>query len=175
MFNQRHIFVSCRLIILGIMSLAGLSCDGPSHSAPPKPPASKASDKSDQPKVMLHEYVTIFGILVTPDSDAIDPKLARYERQLREIEPGCGFKLRAVLSKRIGPDEELTCEMGDGIKASTVLLGVERYGKVRIRFSLNVNGRTEFNSVVTTPTNQLFFCKKMLDSGERLLIGVGAR
>jgi hypothetical protein len=162
--------------MLGLASLMGVSCNGGSDKpASASPGQTKSSAKLDAPKVILYETVTIFGIALTSEPEALDPKLARFENDLRRQYPGNGFKLRAVQSKRLGPDETLTCDMGSGVVASTELVGVERNGKVQLKFSLTVNGRTELKSVITTPTNQLFFCEKKLANGDRLLIGIGAR
>ena len=45
--------------------------------------------------------VTLFAVIAVPGSNAIDPKLAGIELQLRKLLPGHGFKLLDVRSKRL--------------------------------------------------------------------------
>jgi hypothetical protein len=120
--------------------------------------------------------VTLFGVIAVPGSSAIDPKLAGIEPQLRRLLPGHGFKLLDVRSKRLHEGESIRCDLGSGWTASTDLEQVlDQNGKVELRCRLFQNDVPQFDTRVATPPNQLFFCDRMINNGNRLLIGVGAR
>jgi hypothetical protein len=120
--------------------------------------------------------VTVFGIVATPDSAAIDPKLKAIAPQLRRLLPKHGFKLLDVQSKRLVTGQAVTCDLGSGFTSSTTLMQpLDPNGKVVLRCEILENGTSQLATLVATPPNQLFFCDKMLPSGSRLLIGVGAR
>jgi hypothetical protein len=90
--------------------------------------------------------------------------------------PGHGFKLLDVQSKRVEAKQSVTCELGNGYKAETVLVrSLDENGKVQLRCTLKSNGEPEFSTLVKTPENQLFFYERSLKDGTRVLIGVGAR
>jgi hypothetical protein len=161
---------SLRFAIVGLALVGGLLV----LAATDDKARSKSTDAAR--KLVPHEQVTIFGIELTSDPKTIDPKLVRFENELRKFKPGHGFKLLDVKSQRLGPKESLTCDMGGGVEATTELLGVDKEtGKLQFKFALVVDGRTELAAKVTTPPNQLFYCEKKLPNGERLLIGIGAR
>jgi hypothetical protein len=120
--------------------------------------------------------VTLFAIIATPGSTMIDPKLAAIQPQLRKLLPGHGFKLLDVQSKRLLAGESVQCDLGHGLNASTVLIQpLDPNGKIELRCTLMLNAVVQFDTRVATPSNQLFFCDRLLDDGTRLLIGVGAR
>ncbi len=120
--------------------------------------------------------VTLFGIMATPGSMAIDPKLASVSGQLRRLLPNHGFKLLDVRNKRLQPGQAVVCSLGDGFAAETRLVQVlDASGKVQLRCELRWQEQPQFATLVTTPPNQLFFCEKRLNNGSRILIGVGAR
>jgi hypothetical protein len=120
--------------------------------------------------------VTLFGIVATPGSRAIDPKLASVSGQLRRLLPDHGFRLLDVRTKRLRPGQSVACELGDGFVAETSLVKVlDANGKIQLRCELRWNDQQQFATLVTTPPNQLFFCEKRLNDGSRILIGVGAR
>lgn len=120
--------------------------------------------------------VTLFAIIATPSSNAIDPKLAAIKGQLRTLLPGHGFKLVDVASKRLRAGGSIRRELGRGLAASTTLVRpLDENGKVELRCALLLDEAIQFDTRVATPPNQLFFCDRMLDDGTRLLIGVGAR
>ena len=120
--------------------------------------------------------VTLFGVIAVPGSNAIDPRLAGIELQLRKLLPGHGFKLLDVRSKRLHIGEAIRCDLGSGWTASTDLLQpLDENGKVELGCTLLLNEVVQFETRVATPPNQLFFCDRMIDNGRRLLIGVGAR
>jgi len=120
--------------------------------------------------------VTVFAILATPDPEAIDPRLASVNSQLRKVLPDHGFKLLDVKSKRIEATQSVTCDLGNGYKAETVLVRpLDENGKVQLRCNLSQQGTQEFSTLVKTPINQLFFYERSLKDGSRVLIGVGAR
>jgi hypothetical protein len=130
--------------------------------------ASAAADDARQ--------VTLFGIVAMPNSTAIDPKLVQIADQLRKVKPNHGFKLLEVRSKRLAATESVACDLGNGYVAATELVKpLDLNGKVQLRCTLSRFGDVLFNTLVTTPPNQLFFCDKPLDDGTRLLIGIGAR
>ncbi len=120
--------------------------------------------------------VTLFAIIATPGINAIDPKLAGIEAQLRKLLPNHGFKLLDVRSKRLRTGESVECDLGSGWTASTDLVQpLDQNGKVELHCRLWQNAVVQFDTRVATPPNQLFFCDRMIDNGGRLLIGVGAR
>jgi len=120
--------------------------------------------------------VTLFAIIATPGSNAVDPKLAAIAPQLRKLLPGHGFKLLEVRSKALRAGQTIRCELGNGLTASTVLVRpLDENGKIELRCALRLNEVSQFDIPVATPPNQLFFCDRMLDDGTLLLIGVGAR
>ena len=120
--------------------------------------------------------VTVFAILATNDPAAIDPRLASVKSQLGKVLPGHGFKLLVVESKRIEATQSVTCDLGNGYKAETVLVRpLDENGKVQLRCNLSQQGIKEFSTLVKTPINQLFFYQRTLKDGSRVLIGVGAR
>jgi hypothetical protein len=120
--------------------------------------------------------VTLFAIIATPGSGELDPKLAGIEEQLRKLLPGHGFKLLDVRSKRLLTGESLRSDLGNGATASADLVQpLDANGKVELHCRLVQNGDVQFDTLVTTPPNQLFFCDRLLAGGQRLLIGVGAR
>lgn len=120
--------------------------------------------------------VTVFAILATNDPAAIDPRLASVNSQLRKVLPGHGFKLLDVESKRVEATQSVTCDLGNGYKAETVLVRpLDENGKVQLRCNLFQQGIKEFSILVNTPINQLFFYERSLKDGTRVLIGVGAR
>ncbi len=120
--------------------------------------------------------VTLFGIVATPGSRAIDPKLASVSGQLRRLLPDHGFRLLDVRTKRLRPGQSVACELGDGFVAETSLVKVlDANAKIQLRCELRWNDQQQFATLVTTPPNQLFFCEKRLNDGSRMLIGVGAR
>jgi hypothetical protein len=81
-----------------------------------------------------------------------------------------------VRSKRLRAGQSVGCDLGQGLVASTTLVRpVNENGKVELHCVLSANGIAQFNTLVTTPPNQLFFCDQMRDDGTRLLVGVGAR
>ncbi len=90
--------------------------------------------------------------------------------------PGHGFKLLGVESKRLEAMQSVTCDLGRGYKAETVLVRpLDENGKVQLRCNLSRLGTKEFSTLVKTPVNQLFFYERSLKDGARVLIGVGAR
>jgi hypothetical protein len=120
--------------------------------------------------------VTLFAIVAKPGSNAIDPKLAKIAPQLRKLLPGHGFKLLDVQSKSLGAGESVRSDLGGGLIASTALIRpLNENGKVELRCLLTQDGIAQFDTLVATPPNQLFFCDRMRADGTRLLIGVGAR
>jgi hypothetical protein len=121
-------------------------------------------------------YVTIFGIVATPNDATIDPKLAAIAPQLRRLLPNHGFTLLDVKSKRLVTGQAVTCNLGNGFTASTMLMQpLDPNGKVQLRCEILENMVPQLATLVATPPNQLFFCDKMLPTGSRLLIGIGAR
>jgi hypothetical protein len=120
--------------------------------------------------------VTVFGIIASTSRTTIDPKLDPIASQLRKLEPGHGFRLRAVTSERLAAGGHLKTALGDGLEARVSLVELDAPGgKLRLGFDLVRQGQVEYRTTVVTPPNQLFFCEKPLPGGDRLLIGVGAR
>jgi hypothetical protein len=120
--------------------------------------------------------VTVFGIIALPNTEAIDPKLEKIEIQLRKLLPNHGFKLIEVKSKRLMAGQVVRCDLGGGWTISTVLIEpLDADGKVQLKCDLLLNKVTQFETLVSTPPNQLFFCDRVRADGSHLLIGIGAR
>jgi len=120
--------------------------------------------------------VTLFGIVATPGSAMVDPKLKTIAPELRKYWPNYGFKLLEVQSRRLTVGQSLTCQKLGAFAAQTSLLvPVDANGKVQLRFELEEGGVLQMATIVTTPPNQPFFFDKPLPNGSRLLIGIGAR
>lgn len=120
--------------------------------------------------------VTMFGILATPGSTSVDPKLSTLAPQLRKLMPNHGFTLLEVQSKRLSPGKKVACQKLNGYSAEATLMDVlDVNGKVDLRFALGAAGQMQSATIVSTPPNQLFFFDKPLSDGSRLLIGIGAR
>jgi hypothetical protein len=120
--------------------------------------------------------VTVFGIIATPDSQAIDPKLEAIEPQLHKLLPNHGFKLLDVKSKRLQAGQAVRCNLGHGYTVSTTLIQpLDDESKVRLKCDLLLNEVVRFETLVSTPPNQLFFCDRILGDGSHLLIGIGVR
>ncbi|HWU37561.1 MAG TPA: hypothetical protein VN203_07885, partial [Candidatus Acidoferrum sp.] len=148
----------------------GQTVDGP--GAAPDQAQPKLKSSADE----TARQVTVFAILATADPAAIDPRLASVNSQLRKVLPGHGFKLLDVRSKRIEATQSVTCDLGNGYKAETILVRpLDENGKVQLRCNLSQQGTKEFSTLVKTPINQLFFYERSLKDGTRVLIGVGAR
>ena len=125
---------------------------------------------------VLGRQVTVFGVLATPKGKTIDPKLKPVEDQLKKLLPNHGFKLVKIESKRLNTGEILPCDLTSGFVASSQLVqAIDPNGKVQLRVGLSYNGVVQYQSLVSTPPNQIFFCDKQLPNGERLVIGIGAR
>ena len=136
------------------------------------PPGPDADDPAGR-------QVTLFAVVANANDSRIDPRLVKVSSQLKKLLPGHGFRLLAVQTKRLtvgqGP---LTCDLGDGVTAATTLVNaLDDNGKVQLRCAVLAGPAqtTQLETTVSTPPNQLFFCEKTLPSGQRLLIGVGAR
>ncbi|HEV3121613.1 MAG TPA: hypothetical protein VGY53_06910, partial [Isosphaeraceae bacterium] len=54
--------------------------------------------------------VTLFGILATPGSNTIDPRLNSIAPELKRYWPNYGFKLLEVQSRRLMVGQSLTCQ-----------------------------------------------------------------
>jgi hypothetical protein len=135
---------------------------------PGRLPAQVADDPARQ--------VTLFGVLASPGDRKIDPKLAKIEPQLRKLLPNHGFRLLDVRSKRLTSGKTVGCDLESGFTAeATLLQPTDANGKVQLRCAIRWNDEVQLETVVATPPNQLFFCDKKVDGGNRLLIGVGAR
>ncbi len=154
----------CKVGPLLLILLAGWT-----GSAHPLPLVAQTDDEPGR-------QVTLFAVLATPDSQKVDPKLARVQGQLRKLLPGYGFKLLDVQSKRLHANESIKCDLKQGLVAATTLIHpIDENGKVVVRCVLAQNEIATFDTMVATPPNQLFFCDRPLADGSRLLIGVGAR
>jgi hypothetical protein len=147
-----------------------------SAPAPAPPPTSTPPEDSPVPAPAPARQVTVFGVVATPHDRRTDPKLAKVEAQLRKLEPGHGFRLMDVQSKRLTTGRSVDCDLGDGYTARVRLRRpADDNGKVQLRCTVSRGRDLLLETVVTTPPNQLFFCDKALDNGTRLLIGIGAR
>jgi hypothetical protein len=137
---------------------------------------SRAEGNADPNREIVRQ-VTVFAILGTPKSKAVDTNLATIQAQLSRLLPNHGFKLLDAQSARIVADESVECELGHGYTAETTLVRpIDEDGKVQLRCELSLDGELQFSATVRTPIDQLFFCERpFLTDGSRLLIGVGVR
>lgn len=124
--------------------------------------------------------VTIFGVLATPiqgqGQGQDDPKLKDVLPQLKALLPGHRFKLRKVESKRVAVGESVSCDLGDGFVATSQLVNpLDLNGKVQLRFDFSAGGFPQYQTVVSTPPNQVFYVNRMLANNDRLIVGIGAR
>ena len=121
--------------------------------------------------------VTVVGIVATPGDPYLDPRLRGIAPRLRTMLPNHGFRLLDVKSRRMAAGETLACDLKlDGFEATTSMVQpLDVNGKVQLRVGLNQNEQVQFQTVVSTPPNQIFFCDRPIRGGARLLIGVGAR
>jgi hypothetical protein len=121
--------------------------------------------------------VTVFAVLATRNAPTVDPRLSsNVKAQLHKILPEHGFKLLDVQSKNIEVNQCLTCDLGGGYTAETVLVkSLDENGKVQLRCNVALDKVPRFTTLVKTPVNQLFFYERSLKNGSRMLIGVGAR
>lgn len=120
--------------------------------------------------------VTIFGVLATPGGNTVDPKLKPIAAQLQKLLPNHSFKLLKLESRRITPTQSVPCDLGDGFTTEAqLLLPFDTNGKVQMKLDLSFQGTSQYQTIVITPPDQIFFVDKMLGNGSRLIIGVGAR
>lgn len=126
--------------------------------------------------ITLGRQVTLFGVLATPGTGKDDPKLKEILPQLRMLLPGHSFKLLKVESKRVISGQSVICDLGGNFVAGTQLLNpIDPNGKIQMRFELAYGGVNQYKTDVSTPPGQIFYVNRMLPSGERLIIGIGAR
>ncbi len=165
--GYRWVLAGLALAVVGLFTLRGSDL-GPVRAGIEPRGALSADD--------LARQVTVFAILATPRSTVVDPRLDKIETQLRKVLPDHGFKLLDVQSRRIEVSQSVTCDLGNGYKAETVLVrSLDENGKVQLRCTLALKGKPEFSTLVKTPVNQLFFYERSLKDGNRVLVGVGAR
>lgn len=136
------------------------------------PASARAQGMPQQPA----RQVTVFGVLATPGQGQDDPKLKEVLPQLKSLLPGHSFKLVKVASKRVVAGESVACDLGGGFAASSQLINpADDNGKVQLRFDFRVGGFPQYQTIVSTPPNQVFYANRMLDDGRRLIVGIGAR
>jgi hypothetical protein len=163
---------SVPVLVLGMGKRVGLGFT----LDPPKAGQAPAQQDLKSSADATARQITEFAIQATPGPSTVDPRLGSIRAQLRKVLPGHGFKLLDVESKRIEVRQSVTCELGNGYKAETVLVRpIDDAGKVHLRCTLSRNGTAEFSTLVKTPVNQLFFYERSLADGTKVMIGVGAR
>jgi len=134
------------------------------------------ADVNAEPDDDLAQQVTVFAIIATPGTKTVDSNLLTIRPQLDRLMPRHGFKLLDSQSKRIVKGESVTCDLGNGYTAQTELVqAMDDHGKVQLRCELSLDGARQFSTLVKTPLNQLFFCRRKLRDGAELLLGVGVR
>jgi hypothetical protein len=121
--------------------------------------------------------VTVFGVLATPYAKTVDSRLSNViQSQLEKLLPKNGFKLLDARSGCIVDGESITCSLGNGYSLTTRMVKpLDENGKVELHCELFHDEVSEFATLVKTPLDQLFFCRRELSDGTQLLIGVGAR
>jgi hypothetical protein len=160
---------------------AALACLALFASARALPIWAQETSRADGPpsrSAAVPSQVTLCGIQATPGTSKIDAKLRRkhLDPQLRKMFPGYGFRLLAVDSRPLVAGQTLTCELEDGYAAKVELIDpFDKDGKARLRVRLVRRAATAFETVVTVPPNQLFFCDKALPDKTRLILGIAVR
>jgi hypothetical protein len=102
--------------------------------------------------------VTVFGIIATPDSQVIDPKLEAIEPQLHKLLPHHRFKLLDVKTKRLQAGQAVRCNLSHGYTISTNLIQpLDEEGKVRLKCDLLLNEVVRFEMLVSTPPTSSSF------------------
>ncbi len=120
--------------------------------------------------------VTVFGVHATAGQGPDDPKLKDVLPQLKALLPGYSFKLLKVESKRVTAGETVSCDLGEGFSATSQLVNpLDINGKVQLQFVFSSGGFPQYQTIVSTPPNQVFYVNRALNNGERLIIGIGAR
>ena len=121
--------------------------------------------------------VVVFGVVATPGSSAMDPKIAPVvQAQLRRLLPNHGFRVLKIKSDRVTTNGAVKCDLSEGFTATARLSNpLDPNGKVQMRFDLSLNEVSQFQTIVATPPDQFNFFDKALGDGNRLLVGVGAR
>jgi hypothetical protein len=121
--------------------------------------------------------VTVFGVLATPNAKTVDSRLSNIiQAQLEKLLPKNGFKLLDARSDCIVDGESITCSLGHGYSLTTQMVKpLDENGKVVLHCELFHGELSEFATLVKTPLDQLFFCRRELGNGSQLLIGIGAR
>ena len=121
--------------------------------------------------------VTVFGVLATPNAKTVDSRLSNIiQSQFEKLLPKNGFKLLDARTGCIVDGESITCNLGHGYSLTTLLVKpLDESGKVELRCELFHDKVSEFATLVKTPLDQLFFCRRELSDGTQFLIGVGAR
>ena len=162
------------LAVAGLISNLGISRSASQTVRTGTEPAGSGRTKGGE---STGRQVTVFAVLATRNAPTADPRLNNnVKAQLRKILPDHGFKLLDVQSKNIEVNQALTCDLGGGYTAETVLVkSLDENGKVQLRCKVAHDKVPEFTTLVKTPVNQLFFYERSLKNGSRVLIGVGAR
>lgn len=122
--------------------------------------------------------VTVFGLLAEPGREKVDPMLSPYAGPLRKLLPDHGLTLLGAESRRLTSNEALSCDLGDGRSLKVTLKAPLEDGKVHLCVQLLDDDRPRpvFITEVRTPAGQLVFLDKVRgETGDRLLVGVGAR
>ncbi|QEH32020.1 hypothetical protein OJF2_04890 [Aquisphaera giovannonii] len=147
-------------LLLGLAAVAGPA---------PRRAASQAPDDGTR-------QMTMMAILATPGSREMDTRLRVVSTQLRKILPDHGFRLLDVKSKQLAGGQSISCDLGHGYRARTVLEdSSDDAGKILFRCEFTNGKEVEFSKEVRSPENQLFFYERTLKDGSRVLIGIGAR
>lgn len=121
--------------------------------------------------------VVVFGVEATPGSTQMDAKIAPVvQAQLRRLLPNHGFRLIKIKSSRVAVGGAIKCELDDGFTAAARLMQpLDSNGKIQMHFELMNQETSQFQTIVTTPPDQFNFFDKAMPTGNRLLVGVGAR
>jgi hypothetical protein len=121
--------------------------------------------------------VVMFAVVATPNSTAMDKKISpAVAARLRRTLPNHGFTLVKVKNVRLVAGQSLTLDLGSGfVTKAQLITPLDANGKVQMRFDLSLDGLSQFQSIVTTPTDQFNFFDKTMPDDSHLLIGVGAR
>jgi hypothetical protein len=128
------------------------------------------------PQVVPGRQVTVFAILATPGSTAVDPQLNQVAAQLQRLLPNHAFRLIAARNERLGAGRSLSVPLPNELTLSTTLAAVtDAQGKVQLDLTLKSPTATLVSSSVRTPPNQLVFLDKTLETGQRLVFGLAAR
>lgn len=120
--------------------------------------------------------VTAMTILAEKGTGETDPKLATVNGRLMQILPGHYFRLVEGRTSRLEPGQSFAIKAAqESVLTVALNRAMNEDGKVQLDLVLKSKNQEQFETVVKTPPNQLFFIDQKMSDSQRQLIAVGAR